>query len=504
MINGAYFGGRVVQSFTVPNDGSNYIADMEIYGNPEITVTITHTNGTTETLTWEEFRGMTLEPGSTITITSVSDTGEGIGEVQILQEENSATSTFPQPDTSFEEIADEWRTVKEKEFVFNNHGVGLWKKAYFNNTELDSTGIIEVDENRQIKVTYQISNDGQNWGSSFTNVENGGNNQYLRATVEYQVYGNNEYGTIGNDKVIVIRDMDAEVATEANTRTDISWEGSTATVSVTTTTDYDIEMSTNGTSWSKVSSLSVPSGTTVYIRLTNGEEAGRYRTITPRKTSNITYSANGGTGNVPMGGTATHGDTVTVLFNTVPTPPSGAEFVGWATSETAGTAEYTNTEDGTKTFTMPAKDVTLYAVWKYAINYGNKTASTVTWNDSIYIGNERFVVGSNNGSQITAYSYYYVTPTTTNPRQSSSAGTVQFSGSKFWNNSNYPEWIDIYTKDSNGNYYCYLAPICNSYKAYLESLGAEGISVGIPRDGLPRGYLRKGDWCCMSCWGLRL
>lgn len=78
--------------------------------------------------------------------------------------------------------------------------------------------------------------------------------------------------------------------------------------------------------------------------------------------SAVSYNSNGGSQNIPLD-TATYssGNTVTVLFNYIPSR-YGYTFLGWATSSTATVPEFT--ENGNKTFTMGSGDVTLFAVWK--------------------------------------------------------------------------------------------------------------------------------------------
>ena len=82
------------------------------------------------------------------------------------------------------------------------------------------------------------------------------------------------------------------------------------------------------------------------------------------KTYTVTYDANGGTG-APENQTKTYGETLT-LSSTKPTR-TGYSFVGWATSNTATTAEYQPGGSYTKN-----ASVTLYAVWEvktYTVMY---------------------------------------------------------------------------------------------------------------------------------------
>lgn len=75
----------------------------------------------------------------------------------------------------------------------------------------------------------------------------------------------------------------------------------------------------------------------------------------------VTYDANGGAG-VPTDANDYHiGDTVTVLFTTVPTLEANT-FLGWATTSDATEAAYT--AEGTTSFEIGAANVTLYAVWQ--------------------------------------------------------------------------------------------------------------------------------------------
>ena len=78
--------------------------------------------------------------------------------------------------------------------------------------------------------------------------------------------------------------------------------------------------------------------------------------------SAVSYNANGGSQNLPTDGTTySSGDTVTVLFNYVPSL-DGYTFLGWATDRNATVPEFI--DGGNNTFVIGDTDVTLYAVWE--------------------------------------------------------------------------------------------------------------------------------------------
>lgn len=82
--------------------------------------------------------------------------------------------------------------------------------------------------------------------------------------------------------------------------------------------------------------------------------------VVPKTSYMVTYYPNGGT-DAPTAHSQHEGDTVTVKYNPIPTRV-GYTFLGWDTDPLATTPTYT--QSGTKTFTMPAKDVDLYAIWR--------------------------------------------------------------------------------------------------------------------------------------------
>ena len=99
----------------------------------------------------------------------------------------------------------------------------------------------------------------------------------------------------------------------------------------------------------------------VIVKDSSGNVVTTYFTTAGYDYRAVSYDSNGGSSNLPLDTVSySSGDTVTVLFNYVPSR-SGYTFLGWSTSSTATEAEFT--ENGITTFTMGSSDVTLYAVW---------------------------------------------------------------------------------------------------------------------------------------------
>ena len=106
-----------------------------------------------------------------------------------------------------------------------------------------------------------------------------------------------------------------------------------------------------------------PQGTyQIDVIIKNGANVlATYTTTAGYAYRSVSYSANGGSNNLPLDLTAySQGDTVTVLFDYVPSL-EGYTFLGWSTD--ANATEPTYTQNGTSAFTMGASDVILYAVW---------------------------------------------------------------------------------------------------------------------------------------------
>ncbi len=86
----------------------------------------------------------------------------------------------------------------------------------------------------------------------------------------------------------------------------------------------------------------------------------------------VRYYPNGGDENVPAGSAHHAGENVTVDFSTIPNR-IGYTFLGW--SENPSASEPTYTQNGAGSFSMPERDVNLYAIWKA----NDQTAYTVEY-----------------------------------------------------------------------------------------------------------------------------
>lgn len=88
--------------------------------------------------------------------------------------------------------------------MYNNGGEGYWQKCLIDETEVTQTGIIQQEETKRIRVTYQISENGKTWSQNFTNIQEAENTKYLKVKVEYQAIQGNKYGDTSTSKIKVI------------------------------------------------------------------------------------------------------------------------------------------------------------------------------------------------------------------------------------------------------------------------------------------------------------
>ena len=106
----------------------------------------------------------------------------------------------------------------------------------------------------------------------------------------------------------------------------------------------------------------------------------------------------------------------------------------------------------------------------FIIYPNGKDSSSVSVNDDIIIGTEKFLVIKKTYTTIVAIPYYDIT-LTDNPIQSSDAEEITFSSSEYWG---YDSEVDM--KDSRNNIYPYITAYANTLKKY----GAKNIKVRTP------------------------
>ena len=207
-----------------------------------------------------------------------------------------------------------------------------------------------------------------------------------------------------------------EGATSSNlTVGSTTWNGTNATVTFSTTSTLQIQwcttQSTNDSDWTTGTSATVPSGTTIYVRLWDGTNGGSsYLAHKPILTYQVKYNANGGSGTM-ANSTHEYDKTQALTVNTF--TKEGYTFAGWATSSD-GTKVYEDSQSVTNLSSENGEVVNLWAVWeedaKPAIsvitgsNYGdnvNYSANGVDdWKiflndgDNIYIISGDLVMGS--------------------------------------------------------------------------------------------------------------
>lgn len=177
----------------------------------------------------------------------------------------------------------------------------------------------------------------------------------------------------------------------------------------------------------------------------------------PKTTYTVNYNANGGTG-APSAQTKTHGKDLT-LSSTKPTR-TGYTFVGWATSSSATTAQYS-----AGSVYSDNKAITLYAVWRkqtftitYNANGGTNApgVQTQTYGTAITVTNEKpektYTVTFNaNGGTVNTGSYSLDCTFVSWNTKKDGTGTTVKSGSSYKPDANKTLYA-IYTDPTLGNY----------------------------------------------------
>ena len=221
-----------------------------------------------------------------------------------------------------------------------------------------------------------------------------------------------------------------------------SWNGTTATVTFTTTTEYYIQTqvgSTTGT-WSegtaKTATATAESGQTVYARLVDSSgqanPEGSMASQKPILKYQVRYNANGGNGNMENS-QHEYGKEKNLTANQF--TKEGHTFAGWSTSAN-GAKVYNDGQTVSNLSTTNGNVVELYAVWttnQYQItisagSYGSVTPTSlsVEYGTTVENNGNKLIFRRPNGrtETVTATAGNYTGYTTTFSSWSSTTGTI--------------------------------------------------------------------------------
>ena len=186
----------------------------------------------------------------------------------------------------------------------------------------------------------------------------------LKNDKTYYVWVKDQAGNVSESGARV--DLSAvEGATSGNLTVDsTTWNGTNATVTFSTTSTLQIQwcttQSTNDSDWTTGTSATVPSGTTIYVRLWDGTNGGSsYLAHTPILTYQVRYNANGGSGSMAN---STHEYNKVQNLTANGFTKDGYTFAGWATS-TDGLKVYEDNQSVTNLSSTNGEFINLWAVW---------------------------------------------------------------------------------------------------------------------------------------------
>ena len=249
--------------------------------------------------------------------------------------------------------------------------------------------------------------------TNFTPIEGGPKEfqkliENLKNDKTYYVWVKDQAGNVSESGARV--DLSAvEGATSSNlTVGSTTWNGTNATVTFSTTSTLQIQwcttQSTNDSDWTTGTSATVPSGTTIYVRLWDGTNGGSsYLAHTPILTYQVRYNANGGSGSM-ANSTHEYNKAQNLIANGF--TKNGYTFAGWATS-TDGAKVYEDNQSITNLSSTNGATVNLYAKWNQltaasiitGTNYGdsvNYSSGGVTnWKIFSKYGNNVYLIAGN-------------------------------------------------------------------------------------------------------------
>ena len=302
----------------------------------------------------------------------------------------------------------------------------------------------------------------------------------------------------------------------SDTTITVSVGGTSKSISLSHYIDFDTSWTSWGaadTSWTGLSNSSGSSTSSISITVTMPSSTTAYsgakftgNATMSWTTYTITYNANGGTG-APNSDTKIYGTTLK-LSSTKPTR-TGYTFVGWGTSSTDTTADYSAGGN----YTANASD-TLYAIWKKTItlsyNANNGSGAPSSQSQIIYNATTsyKFTISSTKPTR-TGYTFLgWSTSSTATSSSYSSGGSITLSSSDtlyaVWSKNkltiNYYSNYATYAFDdalnavgSDKNVIVWIGEVYydNDYSTYgLANYSNSGGSIYMTRTG----YTATGNW----------
>lgn len=302
----------------------------------------------------------------------------------------------------------------------------------------------------------------------------------------------------------------------SDTTITVSVGGTSKSISLSHYIDFDTSWTSWGatdTSWTGLSNSSGSSTSSISITVTMPSSTTAYsgakftgNATMSWTTYTITYNANGGTG-APNSDTKIYGTTLK-LSSTKPTR-TGYTFVGWGTSSTDTTADYSAGGN----YTANASD-TLYAIWKKTItlsyNANNGSGAPSSQSQTIYNATTsyKFTISSTKPTR-TGYTFLgWSTSSTATSSSYSSGGSITLSDSdtlyavwsenkltvNYYSNyatSAFSDALNTVGSDKNVKVWTYDFYYDNDYSTYgLANYSGSSGSVYMTRTG----YTATGNW----------
>jgi len=351
---------RIIEKIKIPDEDGEYKIFVDT--GSIISVLIKEPDGNTIEITGEELSSRIIKPGSEVIIERLVSPGQAVEPSRVLKKdkvitEKDVTKTAINNDEN-------WITKKSEKYVYNNGGSGYWYSCSVNDNLVETDGIISINQNQRIKVTYQTysGNKKDKWSREFTDVQKAENKQYLKVIVQYQVKEGNEYqGDLNNNTIkVVLNDGSWKISFydekgEFLFYKRVYFSESNKTVNFVMP-EFEQREKENFVGWKIDGEIILPK-TNYNVK----KDIDCIATWEIKKYE-VKYNINGGTSGSIESQWKVHDEDL-IIDTTIPNKP-GHDFLGWATTADATVAEYESGSTYTKN-----EAVNLYAVWKKVIGY---------------------------------------------------------------------------------------------------------------------------------------